>query len=65
MRHKAQFNAKVPQLHFESDSEAKRSCASAHAAALAERWLAPAYQRLEQARTEQNYRAADEAVTGC
>ena len=65
MRHKAQFNAKVPQLHFESDSRAKRNRASAHAAALAERWLAPAYQRLEQARTEQNYGAADEAATGC
>jgi len=31
MRHKAQFNAKVPQLHFESDSRAKRNRASAHA----------------------------------
>jgi hypothetical protein len=69
MRQKAHFNAKVPQLHFESDSQAKRNRASAHVTALAERWLAPAYQRLEQARTaqagrEQNQRAADAAATG-
>jgi hypothetical protein len=65
MRHKAQFNAKVPQLHFESDSQAKRNRASAHATALAERCLAPAYRRLEQARTEQNHPAADGAAAGC
>ncbi len=58
MRQKAQFNAKVPELRFESDTRAKRDRASAHAVALAERWLAPAYESLEQARTEQRYRAA-------
>ena len=69
MRRKAQFNAKLPQLQFESDSQAKRSQASAHAAALAERWLSPAYQRLEctrteQARKEQSYGAAAGAAAG-
>jgi hypothetical protein len=64
MLQKAQFNAKVPQLHFESDSQAKRQRASAHTVALAERWLAPAYRRLEQVRTEQNQRAAAGAATG-
>ena len=69
MREKALFNAKVPQLHFESDSLAKRDRASAHAAALAEQWLAPAFERLEQVRTEQarseqSQRVADGAGTG-
>jgi hypothetical protein len=58
MRQKAQFDAKVPQIHFESDSQAKRKRVSAHATVLAERWLAPAYQLLE------SYRAADAAATG-
>jgi hypothetical protein len=64
MRQTAQFNAKVPQVHFESDSQAKRSRASVHAAALAERWLSPAYQRLEQARKEQSYGAVCGAAAG-
>jgi hypothetical protein len=65
MRKKAQFNAKVPQRHFEGDSQAKRNGASAHAVALAERWLSPAYRRLEQARTEQNHAAVCGAAAGC
>ncbi len=67
MRQKAQFNAKEPQLHFESDNQAKRNRGrSAHrrcpggSAGLASRL----HQRLEcsrteqEARTEQNYRAS-------
>jgi hypothetical protein len=52
MRQKAQFNAKVPQVRFESDSQEKRNGASAHAATLAERWMIPAYRGLEEARAD-------------
>jgi hypothetical protein len=64
MRRKAQFNARAPQVRFESDSQTRRNRASARAAELAERWMAPAYERLEQARAEQSYRAADGVATG-
>ena len=59
MRDKVKFDAKVPGLRFTNDSEAKRRRASAHAATLAERWLAPVYRDLERARTEQNHPVAD------
>jgi hypothetical protein len=64
MRQKAQFNAKLPQIQFESDSAAKRERASAHAVTLAERCLVPAYHLLEEARSGQNYRAGQGAGTG-
>jgi len=64
MKEKAQFNAKTPQILFESDGKQKRDRASDRAAAIAERWLTPVYRRLEQARTEQIYPAAAGAVTG-
>lgn len=59
MREKACFDAKVPEVRFENDSEAKRRRLSGHADRLAERWLQPAYYRLEQTRTERNYLSAE------
>ena len=58
MQAKARFNAKSPEIHFENDCETKRHGASSQAVAIAERWLAPVFERLEQARAEQSYQTA-------
>jgi hypothetical protein len=46
----AQFDAKRPALHFESDVAAKQNAASEELRALAARWVQPVYEQLEQIR---------------
>lgn len=64
MREKARFHAKVPEILFENDNEAKRRMSCDHAALLAERWLQPAYYRLEQTGTESSYTPAEPVWAG-
>ncbi len=52
LKRAAQFDAKRPALHFESDVSAKQSAASEELRALAAQWVQPIYERLEQIRLE-------------
>ncbi len=48
----AQFDAKRPGLHFESDVAGKQNAATEELRVLAARWLQPVYENLEQFRLE-------------
>ena len=53
MRRAAQFDAKRPGLNFELDSARKQSEATAETRRLAEQFIRPAYEKLEQIRSSQ------------
>jgi gluconate kinase len=54
MKVAAHYNAKMPQMEFEPDSEAKKRDASRAATEAAEKWVNPLYERLEKIRCENN-----------